>query len=188
MLVEPRTDEELVRLAIAGDNIAFGEIVKKYNKLMYGLCYIILRNQAAAEEAVQESFVKLWKNLSSWKAEFSSLSTWIYKITANTCIDYRRKVIRRNEQELDDNISTDFDTASFEKNDLAEFVEGLMIKLSEPQQMCLTLYYKEDLKQQEIAKVMNISVKSVESHLLRGKRKLAEILDKKGIKLNDLVL
>ncbi len=183
-----RTDEELVKLAIAGDNIAFGEIVKKYNKLMYGLCYRILRNQTLAEEAVQESFVKLWKNLKNWKQEFSSLSTWIYKITANTCIDHRRKSIRLAEQELDENFATDFDTKSFEKNDLAEFVEDLMLKLSEPQQMCLNLYYKEELKQQEIAKVMNISVKAVESHLLRGKRKLAEILEKKNIKLQDIML
>lgn len=183
-----RTDRELVDLAIAGDKLAFGELVKKYNKLMYGLCYRILRNQTLAEEAVQESFVKLWKNLKNWKEEFASLSTWIYKITANTCIDYRRKSIRLAETQLDENLSVDFDTKNFEKNDLAEFVEDLMLKLSEPQQMCLNLYYKEELKQHEIAKVMNISVKAVESHLLRGKRKLAEILEKKNIKLGDIML
>ena len=177
-----------MRLALAGDNFAFGEIVKKYNKLMYGLCYRILRNQTLAEEAVQESFVKLWKNLKSWKQEFSSLSTWIYKITANTCIDYRRKAMRLAETELKDDIIGDFDSRNFDRSDLADFMEGLMTKLSEPQQMCLTLFYKEELKQSEIAKVMKISVKAVESHLIRGKRKLGEMLEKKGIKLNDILL
>jgi len=187
-VIEARTDEELVKLATAGDDIAFGAIVKKYNRLMYGLCYRILRNQTTAEDAVQESSVKIWKMLKSWDRNKASLSTWIYRITTNTCIDHRRRTIRLAESELNENNGGEFDSSDFEKKELAEFVEGLMGELSEPQHISLTLYYKEELKQTEIAKIMNISVKSVESHLLRGKRKLTELLEKRKIKLGDILL
>ncbi len=184
-----RTDEELIKLTLEGDDRAFGQIVTKYSRMMFGLCYRILRDPTLAEEAVQESFVKVWKNAGEWKGEMSSLSTWIYKITTNTCIDYKRKLVRRGEQELDDNIANEFDENSkVEKEELVELVESLIGKLSEAQAICITLFYKNELKQAEIAQTLGISLKAVESNLLRGKRKLAEILEQKGIKLTDLAI
>ncbi len=155
---------------------------------MYSLSYRILQNSTAAEEAVQESFIKVWKHAKEWKKELSAFSTWLYRITSNTCIDLRRKAIRQGEQMLSENLASDFDDKQIEREEMVKFVERLMLELSPQQQMCLNLFYKEELKQTEIAKVMNISVKAVEGNLLRGKRKLLEILNKKGIKLDDFAL
>lgn len=180
-------DEELVLLALNQDRRAFEQIVNKYKNMVYGLCYRVLRNEAAAEEAAQESFIKVWKNLKKWKGSLSSLSTWIYKITVNTCIDFKRKYARLAEQELKDNFSYETNKA-VETREISRLVDDMLKELNDAQQMCLILYYKQEVKQQEIAKIMGVSVKSVESYLLRGKRRLAEIMDERGIKLTDMVL
>lgn len=187
-MYEKLKDEELVKLTAEGDDAAFSFIVGKYARKMYALSYRILHDKQAAEDAVQESFIKIWKNAPNWKKDLSSFSTWIYKIVTNTCIDSKRKYLRHAEQELDENYVVNLDDEHVEKEQLAKFLSKLIEQLPETQKICLLLFYKEELKQTEIATILSVSVKAVESNILRGKRKLHEILNERGIKLRDFGL
>ena len=194
---------EKIRLACNGDKQAFEHLVNEYSKLVYSICYRVLKSTSkdgAAEDAAQESFVKIWKNLSEFDSSKSKFSTWAYRISMNTAIDHRRSLIRKNETSFDGQLekagegslsfSADIescDEGNITKIGLAKYVDELIVNLPEKQARCLILYFKEELKQTEIAEIIGASVKAVESNILRGKKKLLEILQQRNISLTDLI-
>ena len=88
-------DLTLIQQAAKGSHNAFQALVVRHQNLVYGLCWRLLGNAAEAEDATQEVFVKLWQNLSSYRSE-NKLSTWLYRITSNHCLDIiKRQKVRR---------------------------------------------------------------------------------------------
>lgn len=83
-------DALLIKKYKKGDSGAFDEIVERYSDMVYNTVYFRVRSKEDAEDLTQETFLKLWKSLSSFREE-SKLSTFIYRIAVNTCIDHARK-------------------------------------------------------------------------------------------------
>ncbi|MEN6313773.1 MAG: RNA polymerase sigma factor [Clostridiaceae bacterium] len=97
------SDDFLVRRVLKGETQYFSGLVEKYEKRVYKTCFRFLRNTEDARDLSQEVFIRIYNNLPVFHG-FSSLSTWIYKISVNTCLNYLRKTDRLvlDAVELDD--------------------------------------------------------------------------------------
>ena len=84
------TNSHLIQQALQGDENAYKEIVERYRGQIYSLIIRMVKNKEEAEDLTQETFIKAFRALASFNAEYA-FSTWLYKIAANNCIDYFRK-------------------------------------------------------------------------------------------------
>ena len=98
-------DGDLVRRARDGDHDAFGVIVETYRDRLFGLAVGILRNRSAAEDVVQEAFIKAYKNLKGFRGD-SSIYTWLYRIAVNTAHNHLRRASRRTEVDFESALVT----------------------------------------------------------------------------------
>lgn len=177
-------DATLVTRAIAQDKAAYQVILQRYYTKIWRLSLSILKDEQEAEDAVQEIFLTLWQNLSSWDPEGKAkFSTWIYRISFNKCIDIKRK--NRPETHGDEMvIAAAGDETAYQEalqKQVAEKLAALMKSLPEMQAMALRLYYYHELSVDEIALKLDRSEQSIRSLLKRGK---ATLKDQLGIELN----
>ncbi|MFT4703889.1 MAG: RNA polymerase sigma-70 factor (ECF subfamily), partial [Bradymonadia bacterium] len=100
------TDINLLKRARNGDRDAFAVLMDRYQRKVFGLCYGMVRNHDDAMDMVQETFVKVYKNLERFEGN-SSFYTWTYRIASNVCIDFLRKQKRRRALDYDDGIGRD---------------------------------------------------------------------------------
>ena len=164
----------------------FSEIVKTYQKQVYNLALHYVQLTADAEEITQDVFLKVYEKIEQFEGN-SQLKTWIYRITINTCLDYlkskRFKLFRtffQNAQDAADNPSAY--TTPIHPGIELEHKEGLINllkainRLPENQKTVIILLKVEQLSQQEVANILNISNKAVESLFQRAKKNLQQIL------------
>ena len=88
-------DQHYINQIIEGNTNAFSVLVNQYKDLVFTLAYKMLKNREDAEEVSQDVFIKIFKSLNKFKGD-SKFSTWIYKITYNTCLDYLKKSKKEN--------------------------------------------------------------------------------------------
>ena len=94
-------EAELIGRCQQGDRRAFQELVEKYQRRAYGIAFGMLRNRDDAMDAAQEAFVKVFRNIKSFKGD-SSFYTWFYRIVVNVCIDHCRKRAKMKPVEYDE--------------------------------------------------------------------------------------
>ncbi len=161
----------------------FLEVYESHQNLVFNLCLNYLQNKQEAEEVVQDIFVKIHAKLPYFESK-SSVKTWIYRISINQCLDVLRAKKRqkrfaflshffneKNELVYD---PPDFNHPGVQLED-QEALEHLFKKINglpEKQRTALILKYLDDLPQREIAEIMSISQKAVESLLQRAKQNL----------------
>ena len=149
-------------------------LVEEYQTAVLRICYLYLCDRSQAEDAVQETFLKVYKGLDSFRGE-SSEKTWIMKIAMNTCWSmnhsgWARFFNRRVTPEMLPEAAVPFE----EKDDeLTWAVIRLPIRLRE----VILLYYYQGLKVKEIAEALGISQPSVSGRLKRGRERLRDILE-----------
>ena len=165
------SDEELMILIGRGDKAAYEEITNRHLSGFYKLAYGVVINKQDAEEVIQNSFLKLWQTSPNWKTGKAKFTTWFYRIVKNEAIDLVRK--RKENVEYDDNLTKEFEEENFIEEDIKIAID----RLPKKQKAAILLYYFQDLSQKQAAENMGISIKALESLLLRGKRKLKEIME-----------
>lgn len=165
------------------NNADFNQIYTDYNGLVYNLCLSYLQNIEEAEEVTQDVFVKVYEKHDSFKGN-SSLKTWIYRIAVNKSLDFlkAKKRVKRfgflttlfTENQNERNGLEDFNHPGvlLENKEATEKLFSQINELPEKQKTALLLKTIEGLSQKEIAKVMKISEKSVESLLSRSRSNL----------------
>ena len=166
-----------------GNTRAFSDLVDAYKDLVFTLSLRMLGHREEAEEVSQDVFIKVYKSLPSFKGD-SKLSTWIYRIAYNTCLD-RIKKIKKKRIHVDmghaDRIDyADLDTA-FHKMvavERSQLIEQCLSKLSAEDAGVLTLFYLEEKNLQEIEKATNLPVNTVKVRLFRARKRLASIMEK----------
>jgi|AntRauTorckE6833_2_1112554.scaffolds.fasta_scaffold89894_2 RNA polymerase sigma-70 factor (ECF subfamily) len=172
------TDQDLMlRIAQQKDQDAFATLVNRYRHKLFATCYRMLGQQAEAEEAVQDSFLKLWNYAKSWDAEKASLNTWLYTITGNTC----RDVLRKRKAilvEHDDNRESELPGGQevVEQKEQARLVKKAINELPERQREALVLSYYQGLSHKEIGAIMGSSPKSIEGLIARARTDLKQQL------------
>ena len=165
----------------------FLDIYETHQHMVYNLCLHYLQHRQEAEEAAQDVFVKAHAKLPSFEGK-SSLKTWIYRIAVNHCLDVLRARKRQKRFAFVQSIFTGKSEAAHDPPDFdhpgvlledREALEGLFQKINQlpdNQRTALILKYLDDLRQREIADIMGLSEKAVESLLQRAKQGLGKKL------------
>jgi RNA polymerase sigma-70 factor (ECF subfamily) len=177
-------DNDIAELLRAGcRERAFEALVKRYESKIYRLCCTLLRDGAQAEDAAQESLVRIWKSLDAYDG-CSSFSSWIYTITRNRCLTtlQRRK---RTDWVGGDEVETAMATAAAAPGEApdghAEQLRELIALLPERMRRVLLLYYFEERSTSEVALMLGCPEGTVKTHLYRARAALSEQLRRRGL-------
>lgn len=178
---EPRGDDELLARVAAGSQAALAELIARHGRGLRTFAARYLGHAGDAEDVVQEVFVTVWKQAARFDPKRGRASTWLYRITANRCIDQRRRRALRSFMGLDDvgvelaAPEADAEATTAARQELAIVRDGLS-RLPERQRMALLLRAVGDLDIAGIAEVMGSSAGSAEQLLVRGRRALRDHL------------
>lgn len=161
-----------------GDQNAFRELLTQYQNLAYSLAYKILGTKQCAEDAVQDSFVKVWKNLHTFRDK-GNLTAWIARIVTNTSLDHQRSIARKsisespNENEIEELPGDMGNTnAAGQQSDLLRTLQQIVLTLPRRQASIFILRDLQDLRVSEVAQVIGISDGAVKSNLYQARKKI----------------
>jgi RNA polymerase sigma-70 factor (ECF subfamily) len=186
--VDYKNTEEaaLVRRAQGGDEMAFKEVVERYQSKVFSIIYGILRNHNDAEDIAQQVFTKVYFSIRNFDFR-SSLLTWIYKITVNECYDYlRKKKVRKLVYESD---FTEEDALRMENSEPArdphqpvdvtlaqrDLALKLLARLPEEERTLLILKEVEGHSVEELAAMTGINENTIKVKLFRARQKLLKV-------------
>lgn len=168
-----------INSARRGDEAAFGNLVEKYQRPVFNLCYRMLGTPMAAEDAAQEAFVRAYVHLSSYDAQ-RNFSSWLLSIASHHCIDQLR---RKHHQLLAlDDLTPDTWTAEplAEPEEIVldrekeREVSRLLQRLPADYRAAVVLRYWYDLSYEEIARLLDTTVSAIKSRLFRARQMLAQ--------------
>ena len=177
-------DTYYIEKVLAGDTKSFAVLVDRYRDLVFTLALRMLKNREEAEEVAQDTFIKVFKSLSKFKGE-AKFSTWIYRITYNSCLDALKKYKHEYQKDtIDEFTEWQLETLdnAFEilaDKEQSQIIEACLQKLPEEESFLLTLYYFDEQSIAEIAKIVAISEANVKVKLFRSRKKLAALLKEK---------
>lgn len=172
------TEAELIEKAKKGDRAAFGELARNHYQGVVKVVYHLCGDIRLAEDTAQETFLRAWRNLPSFRPQ-SSLRNWLYRIATNAALDVLR---RRPEETLEDeevqmlaDQAAGPETALIEKEQVL-FLQQAMQSLPQASRLVLVLREYGDLSYQEIASVLDVPIGTVMSRLNYARNRLREIL------------
>ncbi|MEM6384957.1 MAG: RNA polymerase sigma factor [Pseudomonadota bacterium] len=175
------TDEALLIAFSNGDASAGRDLINRLGPRLLGYAARVLGDKAEAEDAVQETMVKLWKVANDWRQGEAKVSTWAYRVLINHCTDRLRRRKIRGAVDLDSIAEPEADLKSaveqMTEKDRADALQNALTELPERQRQAVVLRHLEGLSNPEIAEVMDIGVEAVESLTARGKRALKAALN-----------
>ncbi len=186
----PAQEEEtaLVARARHGDLGAYDELIKRFQERIYATIYHMTSNHEDANDLAQESFLKAFQALKSFKGG-SSFYTWLYRIAVNKTINFLKQ--RKNRQhlslnDLDFNTEHDPDLVALISDktprreagltELQEKLNAALLKLSEPHRLVVVLHDVQGMSHEEIAKVMDCNIGTVRSRLFYARQQLQAML------------
>jgi RNA polymerase sigma-70 factor (ECF subfamily) len=170
-------DADLIAAVAAGDGDAFETLVKKYERLVLNTAFRYLGDASAAEDAAQEAFLKVWRNVKRFKGK-STFSTWLYRIVVNHCLNYKAKRKTREAVPLDEAVMnrSPGPDEEYVKTRTVRVVREAVADLPGKQRTALVLSKFEKLSYKEISEIMGVSLSSVESLVFRAKQNLRKKL------------
>jgi len=179
--LEEANDDALMVLYANGDQGAARVLTVRHAPRVLALAKRMLTDQAEAEDVTQEAMLRLWKNAGDWRQGEAKVSTWLYKVASNLCLDRLR---RKKSTDLDAIPEPEDDKPSAEnvmmQIERKEALNTALYELPERQRLAISLRHIEGLANPEIAEILEISVEAVESLTARAKRTLkALLLEKK---------
>lgn len=151
----------------------FSEIFQKNSRKIYHLCYGYTGSSEAADDLMQETFMKVWQNLDKFRNQ-SMISTWIYRIAVNTCLSYLRTENRHPKEELTGKIIEDKPEETSDKKEQTALLYTCISKLEENERIIITMVLDE-IPYPEIAEVSGISEGNLRVKIHRIKQKLAAL-------------
>ena len=171
---------EIIDRLKQGDSHAFSVFVDRFRVSVYNLCYRMLNNNSGdAEDAAQEVFVKVWRNIGKYD-EQRTFSTWVLSIATNHCIDQIRKR-RLPTVEIDETMEevvpdrTPSPKRVVAEKDQSEEIRLLLDGLSETDRAIVILRYWDDLSDREIGTAVGLSEAAVKSRLFRARKQLVAL-------------
>jgi RNA polymerase sigma-70 factor, ECF subfamily len=175
--------QALLKGGAQGD--AFAELQRRYQAKVYRLCCVLLRDRAQAEDAAQESLVRIWRALPRYDGR-ASLSTWIYTITRNRCLTaiQRRRDLASLDEESKGAVERELleeQPPEAEDTQAQALLRELVEALPERYRRVLTLFYYEDRSVSEVGAMLGMAEGTVKTHLFRARALLAEQLKRRGL-------
>jgi RNA polymerase sigma factor (sigma-70 family) len=174
-------DEALLVLYANGDRHAALALTRRITPRVMGYAARMLGgDRAEAEDVAQETMLRLWRIASEWRQGETKVTTWVYRVATNLCIDRQRTRARRGQVALDavPDPADDVPSAEGRLQEAGRLaaLEAALAELPDRQRQAVVLRHIEGLTNPEIAAVMEIGVEAVESLTARGKRALAAVL------------
>ena len=181
------TDEKLVELAVNSEPEAFGEIVKRWERKIFALCFGMLGREDDARDASQEAFVAAYRNIGSFRGD-AKVSSWLHRIAVNQCLTIKRRARTRAEEFMDDDRhegepifvaapshSPSNQTEQAERNVLVrQAVGSLPVDLRQ----VVVMKEFEDMTFQEISDTLEIPLSTVKSRLYTALKQLRSKLER----------
>ena len=187
---EQKTDQQLIAAASNGDKAAFTALVKRYEDMVYRFSFKVCRNKDKAAEALQDTFINMYRNLSSFDGR-SKLSTWLYRIVTNNCLMKQRRrklddlLESYDQPETDENGSLAHHIPRWDetpsevvlKKELKDVVDRAITKLPVDYRVVFVLRDVEGNSNEETARILGISVEATKSRLRRARAFLRDELE-----------
>lgn len=186
-------EQAIIERVLAGDNNAFGELVDAYQTKVYNLALRMCGNQEDAFDLSQEAFFRAWRGLSGFQRE-SAFSTWLFRLTANVCLDYLRAKKRRPTVSLT-TVDEEGEEAQLDVPDPGKSPEEVLLaaedraalaramnELPVEYRQILTLRAIDDLSYAEIGEILKLREGTVKSRLSRARLALRNKLLQNGNK------
>lgn len=177
-------ESEILKKINSNDTSTFRDIFDTYHQMVFNICFRMTGNREEGEDLTQEVFLKVYQSINSFRLE-SKLSTWLYRITLNHCLNEQKKKKRQRWLSLDFINDSNKDLENFssgnaknnpdvvlEQKETELIVQKCINSLPAKQRIAIILHRYEGLSYQDIADVMKCSVASVESRLFRAKQNL----------------
>lgn len=170
------SDETLIGRVATGDRRAFARFMDRHGDFIYATAVRLTGNRADAQDAVQDTFLRVWRNAGSWRPDGgAAVRTWLYRIAHNVCIDMLRKRRPQNvlSETIDSGVATD---SAVQEQETKAAVTNALRQLPERQRAVLVLCHYQGLSNAEAATMIGTTVKGVESLLIRARRQMRDIL------------
>ncbi len=180
--------EFLIKKAVSGNTDAFEELIKNYEKIVYNIAYKMLNNSEDAKDISQEVFIKIYRNLSKFDGK-SLFSTWVYRITMNTCIDELRKRKGKEVYSMDEDIEKEESSIKKQFVDEKGTPEDFYISREKQQEIINSINMLKDEHKQiiilrdingfeytQIAQILGISLGTVKSRIARARIQLKNLI------------
>ncbi len=191
-MVTDLTDEQIVELAVNENPDAFGEIVTRWERKIFALCFGMLNREDEAKDAAQETFIAAYKNLSKFRGD-AKVSSWLHRIAVNQCLTKKRREKTRSENFLDESDSAEQKFFAAPKNkmpsNLAEQTERLQAirqavnSLPEDLKQVIVMKEFEDMTFQEISDATDMPLSTVKSRLYTALKQLRMKLEKSSFEV-----
>lgn len=181
-----RDDEALIRASQAGDLDAFNLLVQRHERPVFNVALRLLRDVGLAEDATQDTFVRAWQNIGSFKT--GSVRSWLYKIATNRSYDMLRASARRPAGSLEAEMveiepiwsaggaGEESPDAHALRRELSIYLERALTALPEDQRMVVLLVDVQGLDYHEVAETMGIALGTVKSRLSRARARIRQAL------------
>lgn len=181
------TDEKLVELAVSGDPEAFGEIVRRWDRKIFALCFGMLAREDEARDAAQETFISAYKGLARFRGD-AKVSSWLHRIAVNQCLTIKRRARTRSEDFLDEDkheeerffVAPDKLSPSntIESNERLFYVRQAVTSLPPDLRQVIVMKEFEDMTFQEISEVLEVPLSTVKSRVYTALKQLKMKLER----------
>ncbi len=183
--LEVDDDATLVAATLAGRSEAFGTLIERYERAVYNLCLRTLRDAEEAKDASQEAFLKAFRAMRTFRPD-AKFSTWIFSIAYHACCDRLNRRKRYSDSELPERADPGpGPDAVLERRDEAAELRAAIDALPEKYRAVVTLYHLQGHQYEEIARVLDLPMGTVKTHLFRAKEQLRRQLAHLRVKVTD---
>ena len=172
-------DADLLARFAAGEPKAARDLIDSLGPCSFAVAFRMLGERSEAEDVAQEAMMRLWRIAPDWRTGEAKVSTWLYRVTMNLCIDRQRR--RRGSMTALDEVAEPPDPGrsvaeTMQERQRNDALQAALQQLPDRQRQAVVLRHLEELSNPEIAGIMEISTEAVESLIARGKRALAAAL------------
>lgn len=186
-----RTDQEIVVLARAGQEAAYRELIRRYERPLFSLLYRMVRDRELAEDLAQETFIKALNAIESYRPEYK-FSSWIFKIANNAAIDHMRRreldtlslegsphaetpeAVEATALQIGDRQESPLDAV--EARELGGQIEQAIAQLRPEYRSCILLRHVEGRAYEEIAEILGLPLGTVKTYIHRARNELRQAL------------
>ncbi|MFN0140507.1 MAG: RNA polymerase sigma factor [Pyrinomonadaceae bacterium] len=186
------TDEELVNLAVSDDREAFGEIVRRWERKIFALCFGMLGREDDARDAAQEAFIAAYRNLANFRGE-AKVSSWLHRIAVNQCLTTKRRQKTRSEDFIDDEsreeerifvAATRYSPANeAEQAERLKVVRQAVGALPNDLRQVVVMKEFEEMTFQEISETLELPLSTVKSRLYTALKQLRMRLERTPVEV-----
>ena len=168
-------ERHIVSLLAEKDDKAISLLYENYGDTLFGVAYKVVKDEALAQDVLQESFIKIWKKADTYDASKAKLFTWLFRIVRNTSIDKLRSVNNKSDKEIQIDVSDVYNIGVKSINPEHLDIQENLDKIEDKYRIVLEALFFEGMTQQEASDELDIPLGTIKSRLKIGLRELGKI-------------